>query len=75
MKSEECAEIEESIDTRFKIIEKIGTGGTANVFKVNDLNTNNIYAAKVLFQNDCTFYDKEINILNYLKESNNPNTL
>ena len=37
MKSEECAEIEESIDTRFKIIEKIGTGGTANVFKVNDL--------------------------------------
>ena len=73
MESKECEDCEESIDTRFKIIEKIGTGGTANVFKVKDLKSNNIYAAKVLFQNDCSFYDKEINILNYLKESNNPN--
>ena len=37
------------------------------------VNTNNIYAAKVLFRNDCTFYDKEINILNSLKENNNQN--
>ena len=37
MESEECAGIEESIDTRFKIIEKLGTGGTANVFKVKDI--------------------------------------
>ena len=65
-------EFEESIDSKFKIIEKIGHGGTANVFLVKEINTSNIYAAKVLLENDSVFYEKEINILNSLKESNNP---
>ena len=66
-------ENEESIDTRFKILEKIGCGGTAVVFKVKDLNTEQECAAKVLREKDCVYYDKEINILNELKESKNPN--
>ena len=30
-------EFEESIDSKFKIIEKIGHGGTANVFLVKEI--------------------------------------
>ena len=64
---------EEMIDSKFKIIEKIGTGGTANVFLVKGIDTTNIYAAKVLFDKNSKFYDKEIEILNFLKSSHNPN--
>ena len=65
-------DIEEEIDSKFKIIEKIGHGGTANVFLVREINSSEIYAAKVLLENDSVYYEKEINILNSLKESNNP---
>ena len=33
--------IEETIDTRYKIIMKKGSGGTANAFLVEDKNNNN----------------------------------
>ena len=65
-------ENEESINFRFKILEKIGSGGTAYVFKVKDLDTNIECAAKVLREIKCEYYEKEINILNELKQAKNP---
>ena len=64
-------ESQESIDNKYVILEKKGFGATANVFLVKDPNTEKIYAAKVLKESSDLF-DKEIEILNSLKQINNP---
>ena len=62
---------EETIDNKYIIKEKKGTGGSTIVFLVEDPNTKKIYASKVLKRpND--LFNKEIEILNVLKNNNNP---
>jgi len=63
-------ESEESIDSKYIIIDKKGHGATANVFLVKEPNTNKTYAAKVL-KEQSDLFDKEIEILNSLKPINN----
>ena len=36
----EDSDIEEKIDSKYKIIEKIGSGGQANIFRVVKIGTN-----------------------------------
>ena len=40
-------EQQENIDSKYLILEKIGSGGQANVFRVVKIGTNEEYAAKV----------------------------
>ena len=65
---------EETIDSKYIIIEKKGFGLTANVFLVREPNSQKCYAAKVL-KNQSPFFQNEIDILNILKTSNNPNII
>ena len=46
-------------------------GGTAEVFKVKEIETGKIYAAKVLFKKSYLF-NKEKQFLNYIKQKNSP---
>ena len=66
-----------SINNKYIIIKKKDYGGTSVVFKVEEIikEFTKIYAAKVLKTNIKTkneLYEKEIKILNKLKEKNNP---
>ena len=54
------------LDDKYIILEKKGHGATANVYKIKDKNTNNIYAAKVL-KNNCEFFEKETQMLKLIK--------
>ena len=63
---------QETIDSKYIILEKKGNGATANVFLVRESNSQTHYAAKVL-KNPSHFFQNEINILNTLKAINNPN--
>ena len=51
--------IQEKIDGKYKIIEKIGSGGQANIFLVIKIGTNEEYAAKV-FKENSDFIGKRI---------------
>ena len=62
----------ETIDSRFIILDKKGYGATANVYLVKEINQQTVYAAKVLKEHSDLF-EKEINILNALRIVNNPN--
>ena len=62
---------EETIDNKYIIKEKKGAGATAIVFLVEEPNTNEIYASKVL-KKPSDLFNKEIEILNVLKNDNNP---
>jgi serine/threonine protein kinase len=62
---------QEQIDKKYLIIEKVGTGGQANVFLVKDRHTEIKYVAKVLKEEDNTL-ENEIKILQNLKKYNNP---
>jgi len=62
---------EETIDNKYIIKEKKGEGATAIVFLVEEPNTNEIYASKVL-KKPSDLFNKEIEILNVLKNDNNP---
>ena len=53
------------IDNKYVIIERLGKGGTASVYKVKDLNTNKIYAAKVL--KDSKYFEKETKLLKLIQ--------
>ena len=68
--------IEETIDTRYKIIMKKGSGGTANAFLVEDKNNNNSqYVIKIYKFNkeiNKTYYANEVKCLNILKSIHNP---
>lgn len=68
------------INNRYVVIKKMGSGGSADVYKVEDIRTNTIYAAKV-FKIYSDYLDKEINILklvnnpsiiNFIDEGNGP---
>jgi len=59
--------IQEKIDGKYKIIEKIGSGGQANIFLVIKIGTNEEYAAKV-FKENSDFIDNEINMLQEVKQ-------
>lgn len=63
---------QETIDNRYIILDKKGHGATANVYLVKEQNNPTVFAAKVLKKHSDLF-QKEINILNTLKVSNNPN--
>ena len=68
--------IEETIDTRYKIVAKKGSGGTANVFLVEDKNNNNEECVVKIFKFNQkinkTYYANEVKSLNILKPKNNP---
>ena len=59
------------ISNKYITIEKRGDGATANVFKVKDIKTEKVYAAKI-FKDSSNFFLKEIEILNSIKKVNNP---
>jgi len=63
---------QEEIDSKYKIIEKIGAGGQANAFLVEEKETKKEYVAKVLKREDSKTIKNEIDILKELKEYNNP---
>ena len=65
---------QETIDNKYKIIEKKGHGASANVFCVKELNNETIYAAKVLKKHSDLF-QKEINILKTLKTAKSENII
>ena len=62
---------QESIDNKYIIIEKRGSGATSNVFLVKKPNNENTYAGKVLKETGDLF-DKEIEILKVLMPLHNP---
>ena len=62
---------QESIDSKYIILDKKGFGATADVYLVKEANHDDVYAAKVLKKHSDLF-DKEIKILNTLKTANNP---
>ena len=62
---------EDTIDSKYIILKQISKGYTSEVFKVREIDSNNIYAAKV-FINPYKFFQKEVDILNLIKKLNNP---
>ena len=67
----ETSVIQGRIGQKYLIKEKIGVGTYGNVFLVEDSDTKKEYAAKIL-KNDAIPLNEEIEILNKLKEFNNP---
>ena len=65
-------EIQETIDSKYIIIEKKGHGATASVYLVKEINKDTVYAAKVL-KKSSELFDKEIQILTELKNQGNDN--
>ena len=65
------SKVEEKIDSKYIIQEKLGSGGQANVFLVTKKGDDKKYAAKV-FKIDGVSIDIEIKILDELKKYNNP---
>ena len=61
----------EEIDSKYFILEKIGSGGQANIFRVVKKGTDEEYAAKV-FKKDNDFITNEINILQEVKQYHCP---
>ena len=64
----------ELINNKYITIKKKGYGVTANVFKVKDILTNEVYAAKI-YKNANIYFDREIEILNTIKEEKNQNII
>ena len=60
-----------TIDSKYIIVNKKGHGLTSNVYLVKDSSNQMIYAAKVL-KKPSKYFQNELNILNFLKEINNP---
>ena len=61
----------ENIDKKYDIIEKKGSGASSVVYLVKDSTTKKTYAAKILKKQDIVFKN-EVDILNALKEAQNP---
>ena len=59
------------LDNKYIIIEEKGRGLTSRVFLVKDIETEKIYAAKILFKKD-TYFENEKEILELLKDKNVP---
>ena len=64
-------ESQETINNKYIIIEKRGSGATANVFLVKDPNNEKTYAGKVLKENS-ELFDREVEILKTLMPIKNP---
>ena len=62
----EKATNEETIDSKYIILDKKGSGLTANVFKVRDKENQTLYAAKVL-KKPSNYFAKEIEVLKIIK--------
>ena len=60
-----------NIDKKYEIFEKRGYGGTSLVYRVKDLKSKKIYAAKI-FEKKTKFFDIEVEMLKELKQANNP---
>ena len=71
----EDADEQEQIDNRYIIIKKLSFGGQAHVFLVKSTTNNNEYAAKIPRDEDGSFLDGEIGILQYLKENSTENII
>ena len=67
---EDDEEQQETIDTKYIIQEKKGHDKTSDIYLFKTANSDKIYAAKV-FKEDSKYFDKEVDILNYLKPINN----
>ena len=63
---------QEEIASKYIIKEKIGSGGQANAFLVEEKKTKNEYVAKVLKREEDISILNEIEILKELKKNNNP---
>ena len=63
---------QEEIASKYIIKEKIGSGGQANAFLVEEKETKNEYVAKVLKREEDISILNEIEILKELKKNNNP---
>mgnify|MGYP002626989597 CR=1 FL=1 len=68
---EKNSDVQEEIDYKYKIEEKIGSGGEGNAFLVKEKETNIEYVAKVPKEDDESIVN-EITFLNELKKYNNP---
>ena len=60
------------IENKYKIIKEIGGGLTSRVFLVEDIETEKLYAAKILLNED-SYFKNEKEILELLKDKNVPN--
>ena len=71
--------IEDTIDSKYIIKRKLGSGGTSSVFIVTEINNNTEYVAKVLQDKDdeeiIKQYNNEIKYLTELKQKNIPNII
>ena len=65
-------DILEQIDSRYKILQKIGIKVQANIFLVEEKNTKIIYVAKVSQKESESDFDSEVKILNSLQKLNSP---
>ena len=61
----------ENVDNKYSILEKKGSGATSIVYLVRAPETEKTYAAKIMKQ-PTDYFDREIEILNSLKNVNNP---
>ena len=62
----------EQIDSKYKILQKIGIGGQSNLFLVEEKETNLIYVAKVPKKENDSNFSSEIEVLYSLKKANSP---
>ena len=65
---------QETIDSKYIILDKKGHGASASVYLVKEINKQNSYVAKVLKQ-ESDLFENEVNMLNILKKINNPNII
>ena len=63
---------QETIDSKYIILDQKGHGATSNVYLVREINHQTVYAAKVL-KDKSKFFENEVNMLNILKPENHPN--
>ena len=64
-----------SLDNKYKIINKSGEGLTSEVYKIEEKETQKIYAAKVFNNKYDSFFLNEEEILSFLKTKNIPNII
>ena len=59
---------QETIDSKYIILDKKGHGASASVYLVKEINKQNSYVAKVLKQ-ESDLFENEVNMLNILKKN------
>ena len=70
------SEKEEKIENKYIKREQKGSGLTSKVFRVEEINTNKIYAAKIFEENNYfNYFKNEKQILELLKDKNVPNII